>query len=301
MVFGHAMLAVLVALVVITFRLLSHGKHLSVSRSSSSEENLGKLAPNDTQHIQKVLREGIILAGGAAAILLQLAMPGIGKAIDIHSNFSYRPLDRLRTTMTFIYCMAFGTPQEKRIVVDMVHRAHAPVKGAGYSADDVRLQLWVAASLYAIDISLYEDTFGWMDEAAAEAVYREYAVFATSLRVPVEMWPVNRKAFWAYWDQQIEQVEVTPEAKGVAHDMLYNKRLPLHMKILMPSVRLITAELLPQRVGEAYGLKRTRLGRVALGVMKATYSLIPTYIRTYPMAYYLKDMRRRIERRSDRR
>ena len=268
-------------------------------RSSLSTASLKKPTLDSPQHIQKVIREGIILAGGAAAILLQVAMPGVGKAIDIHSNFSYRPLDRLRTTMTFIYCMAFGTPQEKEIIVDMVHRAHAPVKGDGYSADDMRLQLWVAASLYAIYVTLYEDIFGRIDEVVAEAVYREYAIFAVSLRVPAKMWPVNRKAFWAYWEQQIERVEITPEAKHVAHHLLYNARLPLPMKILMPCVRLITAELLPRRIGEAYGLTSTKLGRVALEIMKTTYPWIPTCIRTYPMRYYLKDMRKRIERRPD--
>lgn len=82
-------------------------------------------------------------------------MSGVGKGVENHSNFSYRPLDRLRTTMTFVYCMTFGTEDERRTVVDKVHRAHAPVKGAGYDANDTRLQLWVAATLYAVGTDMY--------------------------------------------------------------------------------------------------------------------------------------------------
>ncbi|PYI04533.1 hypothetical protein BO78DRAFT_398836 [Aspergillus sclerotiicarbonarius CBS 121057] len=306
MLLSHVVVAVLAAFLIFSFRLWSHGRSASfVPGSSASTATPAKPSLDNPQHLQNVIREGIILAGGAAAILLQVAIPGVGKAIDSHSNFSYRPLDRLRTTMTFVYCMTFGTPQEKQIIVDMVHRAHAPVKGAGYSADEVHLQLWVAATLYAIHVRIYEDIFGPMDPVVAEALYHEYAVFAVSLRVPAEMWPVDRRAFWTYWDQQIERLEVTPEARRVAQDLLYNARLPLLVKMPMPWVRLIAVEMLPPRIREAYGFESTKLRAVAYcvawEVTRVAYPLIPMYIRTYPMRYYLKDMRKRIERRLDRR
>lgn len=41
-------------------------------------------------------------------------MPGVAKGVDEHSNFARRPLKRLATTMTFDYCMTFGTREEKR-------------------------------------------------------------------------------------------------------------------------------------------------------------------------------------------
>lgn len=248
--------------------------------------------------IQKVVQEAILLAGGAAAILLQVAEPGVGKGVDEHSNFSYRPMDRLRTTMTYVYCMAFGSRSEKEAVIEMVHRAHAVVKGPDYSADDPQLQLWVAATLYAVGIELYQQMFGKMTEEEAEGIYREYSVLAVSLRVRPEMWPVSRRAFWEYWDHQVETMEITENARRIAHDLLWNKALPLHIRLLLPVVRLTTAEMLPTRIREAYGLKSTKLRRgayrVTLGLTKATYPCLPKTIRTYPMRYYLKDMRRRL-------
>ncbi|GMG23408.1 unnamed protein product [Aspergillus oryzae] len=212
------------------------------------------------QKIQKIVREGILLAGGGAAILLQVAMPGVGKGVDEHSNFSYRPLDRLRTTMTYVYCMAFGTPEEKKIIIEMVHKAHSVVRGPDYSADDPHLQVWVAATLYAVGIDLYEQVFGRMDEATAEAIYREYAVLAVSLRVQPEMWPPTREAFWIYWDEQINKLQhqITPQAKNVCKDLLFNKQVPFVIRISMPLVRLMTADLLPDRFREEYGLKTTQ-------------------------------------------
>jgi len=105
-------------------------------------DDLIVLAPNySTAHIQVILREGILMASGGVAILLQVAHPGVAKGVDKASNFAYRPGDRLRTTMTLMYCMTFGTPQEKRTIIEMVHRAHTQVKGPDYDADDPDLQL----------------------------------------------------------------------------------------------------------------------------------------------------------------
>ncbi|KAJ5143401.1 uncharacterized protein N7515_002188 [Penicillium bovifimosum] len=252
-------------------------------------------------HIQQVVREAILLAGGAAAILLQIANPGVAKGVDEHSNFAYRPLDRLRTTMTFIYCMAFGSRDEKKTVIEMVHRAHAPVNGPGYNANDPTLQLWVAATLYAVGTDLYQQVFGPMNEETAEQLYREYAILAVSLRVLPEMWPPSRKAFWEYWDYQIANLEISQHAKNVASDLLYSKHAPFRVRVVLPLVRVTTTEMLPVRLREAYGLRSTAIrrgvNRVTVEVTKATYPFLPKFIRTYPMQYYLKDMRRRIKKR----
>ena len=270
--------------------------------TSSGQEKATTVATPQLQHpelIQKIVQEGVLLGGGAAAILLQVANPGVGKGVDNHSNFAYRPLDRLRTTMTFVYCMTFGTPEEKRQVVEMVHRAHAAVKGADYDANDPDLQLWVAATLYAVAIEMYEEIFGEMDAATAERIYREYAVLAVALRVRPEQWPADRKAFWVYWDQKIATMEITDSAKRVAAELLNNKHLPLYFRVLMPWVRLITAELLPARIRDAYGLKTNKTRRAAykatVSFARATYPFMPKFVRTFPKRYYLKDMRRRLQ------
>lgn len=251
------------------------------------------------EKIHKVIREAILLAGGAVAILLQVADPGVAQGVDNHSNFAYRPLDRLRTTMTYVYCVTFGTRDEKKAVIEMVHRAHASVKGPGYSADDPKLQLWVAATLYAVGIELYQETFGLLNDADAEAIYREYSVLALSLRVTPDMWPPNQKEFWKYWDNQIATMEVNENAKSVAKDLLWNKEAPLQIRLVLPLVRLTTAQMLPDRLREAYGLKNTKIRRATYQIVmvftKATYPCLPKTIRTYPMRYYMRDMRRRLE------
>lgn len=94
------------------------------------------------QQTRDVAAEGILLAGGARAILLQLANPAVGRGVAEHSDFADRPLDRLTGTLTYLYVVMYGTPDEVRAVARRVGHAHTPVPGAR----DTDLQLWVAAT-----------------------------------------------------------------------------------------------------------------------------------------------------------
>ncbi|KAH8881399.1 hypothetical protein GQ53DRAFT_888444 [Thozetella sp. PMI_491] len=253
--------------------------------------------------MQKIVQEGILLAGGALAILLQVASPGVGAGVNEHSNFAYRVQDRLRTTLTYVYCMGFGTPNEKRAIVEMIHKAHAPVTGTladgtTYKADDPDLQLWVAATLYATGLDVYQRVFGPVPEAEADQMYREYSIVASSLKVPPEMWPRTRADFWEYWDRMIATLEITDHARSVARDLLSLKNAPLKFRVLMPFVRLTTVEWMPERIREGYGLKVSRrkhaFYKVNEALVRAIYPALPMKLRTYPVKHYLADMRHRL-------
>ncbi len=271
--------------------------------ASAENEPALALSPDDalldrleaTKSLQKVAKEGLLIAGGASAILLQVAMPGVAKGVDEHSNFANRPLRRLDSTMTFIYCMTFGSKEEKRAVIEAVHKAHASVRGADYSADDPELQMWVAATLYATGIFMYEEAFGALEASEADEIYREWSVMAESLRVPSGVWPKDRNAFWEYWDDQVGKLEITPHAQRVADDLLYNKRLPLLVRPFLPMVRLTTTYMLPDSVREGYGLKKSQFGlysyKTLVLIARLTYPALPDSIRLFPMKHYLGRMR----------
>ena len=247
------------------------------------------------EEMRKIVQEAIMLAGGACAILLQVAEPGVGRGVDEHSNFAYRPIDRMRTTLTYVYCMVYGTVEEKKAIISMVNRAHSVVKGEGYSADDPELQLWVSATLYATAVEVYEKIYGEFDEETSDEIYREYSILASSLRVPAELWPANRAAFWAYFNHKLDTMVVTPYAKNVYKDLLYNKKTPLLIKGGMPIMRVITAEWLPPRLREAYGMKRRpKTYKFLITMMRTFYPGLPSIIRTFPVKYYMWDMRRRM-------
>jgi hypothetical protein len=162
--------------------------------------------------MRKIVAESASLEGGVAAVLLQIAHPAVVAGVAAHSSFTYRRIERARRSVVYIYCMTFGTSEEKRLITDATHCAHAQVKGKGYDANDVDAQLWVAATIYWSMVESYEMVFGKLEEERAERVYREFSVMATALRVPPEKWPKDTEAFRIYWDEVVSNLVITDEA-----------------------------------------------------------------------------------------
>jgi uncharacterized protein (DUF2236 family) len=71
--------------------------------------------------------EGILLAGAGRAILLQIALPGVGYGVARHSDFASRPMSRLNATLSYIYALSNGSADDIRRMRKAVNRAHAPV------------------------------------------------------------------------------------------------------------------------------------------------------------------------------
>jgi uncharacterized protein (DUF2236 family) len=237
--------------------------------------------------MRDITAEGALLAGGGTAILLQVADPTVASAVARHSDFATRPLLRLRTTLTFVYAVVFGSAGQVAAVRAMVDRAHTPVPGA----IDPELQLWVAATLYRTGSDVDARIWGPLDSADAERVYRENAVLGTTLQMPPELWPEDLAGFRAYWDDRVARLVVTPEAREVVDNLLHPTALPWWLRPGMPLVRLLTAGLLPASLRRAYGLpwstRRERRFQAVFGALAAVYRRLPRRVRTWPMRHYL--------------
>jgi uncharacterized protein (DUF2236 family) len=255
---------------------------------------------SEPYEMREIAREGVLIAGGGAAILLQIANPGVGLGVAAHSDFVHRPLDRLRTTMTYVFGVTFGTPEEVEHVSKVVTAVHRKIVGPGYDANDPKLQLWVAATLYDTGVKLYERIFGELSPTVADRVYEQHALLGTALQVPAELWPVDRAAFRAYWDDMIATVEVTDEARRVARDILFpGKAAPTVVRAGSPLNRLVTTGLLPPRIRAEYNLawdaNRERAFKTFIATTKAIYPHLPNAVREAPKQRYLRDMRRRLD------
>lgn len=221
--------------------------------------------------MQEVAGEGILLAGGAAAILLQVADPRIAAGVAHHSDFADRPLDRLHGTLTYLYVTAYGSDDERRRIAQQVGAAHRPVPGAR----DPELQRWVAATLYWTAERIHDLVL----TPADEELYREYASIGTALGMPAAAWPEDRAAFRRYFDAY--PLEVGADARSVAHDLLHPSSRWL--RPFMPTLTRVTAGLLPERIRDAYGLQHDperfeRLVRRA----RRWYPRLPAAVREAP-------------------
>ncbi|CAN5200675.1 oxygenase MpaB family protein [soil metagenome] len=246
-----------------------------------------------TQSPPDVAAEALLLAGGARAILLQLANPGVGHGVAEHSDFAERPLDRLHGTLTYLYVVAFGTPDEIARVARHVGRAHAPVRGDGYDARDEALQLWVAATLYEGGVRMHELVYGELPAAQAQDLLDRGAAIATTLGVPRAAWPATPVDFAAYWQRCEADLRVDEVARGVAGALLHPRRGPWWFRLVLPPVRVLTAGLLSPELRAGYGLAlgQRKFDRL-VGSLRAIYPRLPLSIRQAPKRHYLRRFRR---------
>lgn len=232
-----------------------------------------------------LVTEELLLLGAGSTVMYQLAMKGVGLGVAEHSTTLSRPVDRLRTTLTYVYVVTLGTEEEKQKLVRMVNRAHAPVRSPGrYTAFDPDLQLWVAATLARNGEQMWERVFGPMTPATRERVYRESHVFGTALQVDPSTWPPTRAAFEDYWEQGLRRLEADPQVQCYAKLLLSRRSAPLFLRALLPMQDLMTRGNLDPRTREVLALPwsardQRRYDRV-WRVVRAVYPRVPRPLRT---------------------
>lgn len=243
--------------------------------------------------IADVSADVALLAGGGAAILLQIAHPAVGEAVAEHSDFAQRPLDRLNGTLTYLYVTVYGTPSEAAEVARRVGAAHRPVRSERYDARDPQLQLWVAATLYDTAMRVRELVFGPLREVDAEALLADYAVIATALGVPRALWPSDRAAFDRYWSESLASLRVTDASRLVATQLLHPTTGPFWLRAVMPLARVLTAGLLSEELRTAFDLahNQKRFDRI-MRVTSTVYPRLPRWIRFAAQRRYLAAFRK---------
>jgi uncharacterized protein (DUF2236 family) len=165
----------------------------------------------------------------AANVIMQLSAPGVGYGVlesPVDSGNVYKhPFKRARTTGTYLAAATVGTDADRKLIRSAIKGAHAQVRSStssplSYNAFDPRLQLWVAACLYRYYVDSHEFLYGPLDDAAADAVYRDARRLGTTLQVREDMWPADRAAFDEYWNRSLDELRVDPPVrehlKGVA-------------------------------------------------------------------------------------
>ncbi len=246
------------------------------------------------------ISEQMLLLGAGSSVMLQLADPGVGIGVAENSTTLYRPVDRLRTTLAYVYMMTMGTEEERALISRMVNQAHKPVKESGrYNAFDPELQLWVAATLVENGIDLYQRVFGPLDEASKQRIYEDGQVFGTALQVQQSQWPATYAGFKEYWEEALSQVAPDPLVQAFALQLLDGSNLPLQMRVLMPLQSLMTRGLIDPRAREVLALPWSRREQFLFDlfwkVFPPVYRLVPKPLRTLPARLVVRDTRKRFK------
>jgi uncharacterized protein (DUF2236 family) len=265
------------------------------------------LLNSDYALLKKVVSEQMVISiSGLTAVLLQIAHPGVGAGVGLHSNFSYRFIERSENTAMYIYTMVFGNEEEKRKMKAFVDKRHKYVndkkKGNTYDALDPKLQMWVAFTLYYTYVPVYEEIFGKFSDEDHEKVLQEFSVMGTSLQVPLSMWPRSVAEAEKYADHIINEVlEITEPMKKTTYELQNaSKFVPWYYKPLLmlsiPAHWNATTERMPARAKELYGLVSTgfsqTLDKAGMAWLRLTYPLMPTSMRTWQVNYYMNMARK---------
>jgi len=243
--------------------------------------------------VWKVNRESVLLLGGRASLLMQLAHPLVAAGVSDHSDFRTDPLRRLRRTLDVMLSITFGDVATAEKMMRRVDAVHSKVRGQAedgraYSARDPELSKWVFTTLVYTSVEVYEACVGALSEDEAHRHYEESLVIARMFGIPDELMPATRPELMAWMHQMIEEgeVRVTPLARDLAAVILRPVRLV--PRNLAERSAIVTRALLPPKLREGYGLKSGLPDSVALAVgrraARVTLPLVPSSLRMLPAA-----------------
>ena len=255
-------------------------------------------------------REAMLLLGaGPRALLLQIAHPSVAAGVAEHSNFREDPWRRLDGTLRSFLTIIYGSTGAARAEIRRLNELHRGIVGAGYSARDPELSLWVHATLIESTLAAYD---AWLEPLSRERrarLYEETKPLARAFGITEGLLPVDLDAFDAYYAGMLGPdgaVHPTPVARELARAILRPPLGPLAKlaprglgKAIGPILDRVPVEtyawtmwpsvgLLPERVREEYGLAWGPLQEAVSGWLVAGWQawrpLIPTDWRWMPQA-----------------
>ena len=243
-------------------------------------------------------REAMLLLGaGPRALLLQLAHPLVAAGVAEHSDFQADPWRRLQATLRSYLTIVYGTGTAARAEIRRLNGLHRTIAGAGYTARDPDLSLWVQATLVDTTMAAFD---AWLDPLSRDQRSRYYAEtlpIGRAFGVPERLLPAGLEEFEAYVAAMLAPggpVRVTPIARELAGAVLHppigpvmpalaGLPTPLYAWTLWPAIGL-----LPSSVRDDYGFRWGPPERAVSAWLVASWRawrpLLPSSFRQMPQA-----------------
>ena len=199
---------------------------------------------------ERYARDGALVLGGGAAILLQVADPVVARGVAQHSAFADDPMRRLRHTLGYVYAVTLGDDtQVRRAAGSSTARTPAsPARPTPTGSSGWRRRCTASG------VDVHELLRGPMPPALADEVYAASAGLGTALQCrrssgrPIA--PPSSGTGWMRWPPSRS---ATMRARWPAI-CCTRQRVPLWVRAGMPLGRTLTAGLLPASIRDAYGL-----------------------------------------------
>ncbi len=237
-----------------------------------------------------------IFIGGGRAALLQLAHPLVARAISEHSRTREDVVGRFQRTFRNVFAMVFGDLDDAVSAARRVHAVHTRIHGvlpdaigswrAGtpYHANDADALRWVHATLVDTTIAVRERLDGALPTALKDSYIAEMNRFAALFGIPGDRLADSWAAHTSYMERMLASDEIAVSA--TAREMglfLVGRGGAKKQPPLGRLAEIVTASLLPTRLGQAFGLRASPLGaKLAIATWSPLYRRLPGALVTIP-------------------
>lgn len=271
-------------------------RHLAALSARVQNRRAGIYGPGTLSW--EVNREGVIMLGGGAAALLQLAHPFVAHAVDQHSHTRNDPAGRFQRTFRHVFAMVFGDLDHALSAARRVHALHQTIRGRitedvgrfrrgdRYQANDERALLWVHATLVDTALQVYERIVTPLHPHERNAYYEESKLFAYLFGIPDAVLPPTWEAFERYYADEIASDTIAVGAPALdMRRFLFTPPTPA----LAPLTRwyeAFTAGLLPPKLRTqlqfAWGPVDRALHARSIPLLRAAHRLAPSRLTRFP-------------------
>ncbi|HEY3812256.1 MAG TPA: oxygenase MpaB family protein [Caulobacteraceae bacterium] len=210
---------------------------------------------------------GGMLAGGIAALLLQMLHPRALAGVWDHSDFRSDRLGRLRRTARFVSAITYGSRDEAMAQIERVRRIHDRVHGttpggAAYSAHDPELLTWVhvAESVSFLDAYLIYGPKR-LSLTEQDRYFAETAVTAEALGARDV--PKSRAANAAYLEAMRSELRYDQRTREAAKVLLTTDDLKPSVASVTRLIYAAAKDLLPPWAATLHGFRPALIPRPA--------------------------------------
>lgn len=226
-----------------------------------------------------VFGESVAILGGARALLMQFAHPA-AQGFAEHSSLLTDAGRRFHSTLQSMYGLAFGDGATLLRMARELHEKHARVAGtytrssgpfrAGdrYSANQIPLLLWVAATVTDTSIHTYEALIGPLSLAEKDRLVAEAARMYGLFGIPRARHPADWRQFREYVDGVLASdiLHVGDHSKMLARAVLTAPTRSGGPAFAV--LRQLTARWLPPSLRRAYGMDEGPVARAASAALE---------------------------------
>lgn len=245
----------------------------------------------------RIFGESVLMLGGLRALMLQFAHPLVQGLIE-HSTMLQDAPNRVHRTLQYMFGITFGEGAELVRLAREVHEKHARVSGifkethgkyrAGtrYSANQIELLKWVAATLVEGSIHTYEQLVRPLSIAEKDSLVVEGIEAFSLFGIPRDRFETDWSSFREYFDAELasDNLYVGDDARALAHAVM-NAPAP-QARVPLWVVRVLTTRWMPPRLRDAYGLDygpAIRASAAALqSTIRAAVPRMPHHLRVSP-------------------